>query len=138
MNDGIVMGVHMAWPTERLPATCADSAKLPAAANDAEPAVARIRFRDKRLAVQSMRTMDGRPDVLVGPRFRLPPDPLVGCSPWSEPRLCIAGRWVSAMRASHQLWVSKVLPHRMTVADRRANTRYRISVRLGRFDDCPF
>lgn len=94
--------------------------------------------RPRQPARNRMRTMEGRPDVLVGPRFRLPPDPLVGCSPWSEPRLCIAGRWVSGVRASHQLWVSKVLPWRKTVADRRAATRYTISVRLGRFDDYPF
>lgn len=81
--------------------------------------------------------MDGRPDVLVGPCFRLPPPP-TRCSPWKEPRVCIAGRWVSSVRASHQLWVSKVLPRGKTPRDLRASLRYRIGVALGRFDDCPF
>jgi len=50
----------------------------------------------------------------------------------------INGRWVSSTRASHQLWVSKVLPWRMTAADRRGSLRYRIGLFLGRFDDFPF
>jgi hypothetical protein len=90
-------------------------------------------------ARRRLRPMPDEPGVLLGPEWQHAVD---GCRPchWNGPRLCIEGRWVSAVRGSSMLYLRRWFRRERIYsrAGRLDALRFRIGDRLGRYGREPF